>query len=292
MTRRTRTALLALLAGIALAAATVGTILWVTNDMRWILLAGSLGLFAGTWWTANRRRGGVLALLLVSLPLLALYTAAVLPQMPGLWGHLVVWLLFALLGWWGFRSSAGGAAAGIVVFAVVAAVAGAAWYGLSYVPAEISRTLNQVRNEPAPVYRLVTLEGDEIPVSSLEGKVVLLDFFATWCAPCIAELPEIEALHRRYSDAPDVEILVVANDSGGDTPDGVRAFAEGRDLRVPFLYDPGGRAHAAFDFTGLPALALIDASGRLRFTRQGFNAAEADFQEHLVERIESLRTDG
>ena len=83
---------------------------------------------------------------------------------------------------------------------------------------------------------------------------------------------------------------MIANDSGGDTPGGdPDRSSEGRDLDVVFLYDPGGKAHRAFGFAGLPGLVVIDRAGRLRFTREGYNAAETDFQENLVEIIEASR---
>ena len=108
-------------------------------------------------------------------------------------------------------------------------------------------------------------------------------------APCVAELPEIDAIYRRYATAPDVEVLVVANDSGGDTPESIQAFVEGRDLDVAFVYDPGGKTHRAFGFAGLPGLVVIDRTDRIRFMREGYNSAENDFQENLVEIIETLR---
>jgi thiol-disulfide isomerase/thioredoxin len=173
--------------------------------------------------------------------------------------------------------------------AILAAVG--SWYAFAYVPGAISNSLVRLQDEPAPEFAFDNLQGDAYPVASLEGKVVVLDFFATWCAPCIAELPEIDAIHRRYASAPDVEVLVVANDSGGDTPEGIREFLAGRELEVPFLYDPGGKAHKAFGFAGLPGLVVIDRAHRVRLTREGYNAAEHDFQENLAEMIESLRAE-
>ena len=286
MSSRVRTALLALGLGIAVAAAIPVVVLWVTNDMRWLLLLGAVGLFGGALWLGGRRGGGAIGLALLCLPPLMLFGVAVLPELPGLWPHLVLWLGFATIGWYGLRS---GARPKLVVVAGLVAVAAiASWYAFAYVPAEISRSLGRQRDDPAPAFTLETLEGEPYPVDSLEGKVVVLDFFATWCAHCIAELPEINAVHQRYAAQSDVEILVVASDSR-DTPKAIREFVAGRDLQVSFLYDSGGRAHEAFGFAGFPGLAVIDKTARLRFTREGYNAAEHDFQEKLVEMIESFR---
>jgi peroxiredoxin len=286
MTSRVRTALLALGLGIAVAAAIPALVLWVTNDMRWVLLLGAAGLFGGALWLGGRRGGGATGLALLCIPPLLLFGAAVIPELPGLWPHMVLWLGFATIGWYGLRS--GARPKPVVVAGLVAVAAVASWYAFAYVPAEISRSLGRQHDDPAPAFTLETLEGEPYRVDSFEGKVVVLDFFATWCAPCIAELPEIDAVHRRYATQPDVEILVVAGDPR-DTPEAIRRFLAGRDLQVPFVYDSGGRAHAAFGFAGFPGLAVIDKTARLRFTREGYNAAEHDFQENLVEMIESFR---
>jgi peroxiredoxin len=229
----------------------------------------------------------VVDLVLLCLPLIALYGLLVLPELPGLWGHLVLWLFFAVFGWLGFREPQGPSRTAIVAFGLMAAFG--CWYAVAYIPGEISRTLSQLRDEPAPEFALVTLQGEALAPESLEGRVVVLDFFATWCAPCVAELPEIDAIYRRYSGTPEVEVLVVANDSGGDTPEAILGFIDGRDLDVPFVYDPEGRAHRAFGFVGLPGLVVIDRAGRIRFTREGYNAAEGGFQKTLIEIVETTR---
>lgn len=275
--------------GLATAATTVAVILWVTNDMRLMLLLGAVGLFGGALWAGSSRRGGVVGFLLLNLPLLLLFGSQVVPEMPSLWPHMALWFALALLGWLGFRAQGRSSRTAIAAVAILAAVG--SWYAFAYVPGAISNSLVRLQDEPAPEFAFDNLQGDAYPVASLEGKVVVLDFFATWCAPCIAELPEIDAIHRRYASAPDVEVLVVANDSGGDTPEGIREFLAGRELEVPFLYDPGGKAHKAFGFAGLPGLVVIDRAGRVRLTREGYNAAEHDFQENLAEMIESLRAE-
>ena len=287
MTTSVRSAALALAIGVATTATTVAVILWVTNDMRLMLLLGAVGLFGGALWAGSRRRGGVVGFLLLSLPLLLLFGTQVVPEMPSLWPHMMLWLALALVGWLGFRSQ--GRPSWTTIAALVVLAAMGSWYAFAYVPGAISRSLARFQDEPAPEFAFESLEGDPYPMASLEDKVVVLDFFATWCAPCIAEMPEIDAIYRRFASIPDVEVLVVANDSGGDTPEAIRQFLAGRELEVPFLYDPSGKAHKAFGFAGLPGLVVIDRANRVRLMREGYNAAEHDFQENLVEMIESLR---
>jgi hypothetical protein len=66
------------------------------------------------------------------------------------------------------------------------------------------------------------------------------------------------------------------------------AFAESSGIDLPFLWDEGGRAHDAFGFANIPALAVIDREGRVRLKRIGFNAAETGFAEDLRRLLESL----
>lgn len=283
---RARTGLLALGLGLTITVATFAMILFVSNDMRYVLAVGSAALLGSAVWAGSRRRGGPISFLLLCLPLMLAYGVLVVPQLPGLWPHLASWLGFALLGWLGFRTSRRSTAPALVAVFVLASLS--FWYATAYVPGEISRELNQFQNNPAPQFTLERLDGTPYPMESLEGKVVVIDFFATWCSLCIAELPELEAIRRDLEHLNHVEILVVANDSGGDTPASIRAFVDERGLELPFAYDPDGTAHAAFGFAGLPGLVVIDRSGHIRLTREGYNSAEVEFREILVKFVESL----
>ena len=289
MKKNAVTALAGLGLGGVLVATFVATVLYVSNDMRWLLLLGSVGFFLGGLWLGRRRGSGVVAFLLFCLPLLLLFALRVVPELPGLWPHLPIWLAFALLGWWGFRPGARtvrAAGLGVLIVALVAS-----WYAAARVPAAISAALNRTLDEPAPAFAFESHDGAQLGKNTFQGKVVVLDFFATWCAPCIAELPEIDSIYRRYAGQDDVAVLVVANLSGGDTPDKIRAFLDGRDVAVPFVLDAGAEAHEAFGFSGLPGLILIDRSGHVRFRREGYNAAETDFQERVIELVEQLRVE-
>lgn len=284
--RRVRTGLIAFGLGLVITLAIFVLIKFISNDMRWVLWLGSAGLFGAALWVGSRRRGGVISFVLLCLPLMLVWVAAVLPQLSGLWPHMVAWLGFVLIGWYGFRPGHRPAALAFVALFVLGA--GSFWYAEAYVPDAISRSLSQYRNDPSPPFSFVHLDGSPYPMESLDGKVLVIDFFALWCAPCIAEIPELEELRREVDHVGDVEVLVVANDSGGDTPEKISAWVDEHDPDLPFVYDPDGKAHAAFGFAGLPGLVIIDRQGNVRLTREGYNKAEVHLRENLVELIESL----
>ena len=285
MRLRVPTGVFALSLGLLIIAVFVTFILFVSNDMRWVLAIGAATLFVSSLWLGSRRRGGFVSFLLLILPLQVLYGAMVVPELPGLWPHLAIWFGFALLGWFGFRSERplAGALVSIMVLSAVSLA-----YGVSYVPGEISSSLTDFRDEPAPQFTLDRLDGTRYETEALQGKVVVMDFFATWCAPCIAELPELEEVRSHFEHRDDVAVLIVANDSGGDTPESIRDFIEDRQLELQFAYDPDGTAHTAFGFAGLPGLVVMDRMGRIRLTREGYNSAESGFRTSLVEFVESL----
>jgi hypothetical protein len=72
------------------------------------------------------------------------------------------------------------------------------------------------------------------------------------------------------------------------TPERFRAFAQRRRLTLPLAFDPGGKTHDSFGLTGVPALVIIDRSGRVRFVREGYNPAETSFRHDMVEFVKTL----
>lgn len=104
--------------------------------------------------------------------------------------------------------------------------------------------------------------GDErVRLSDLRGRPVLLDFWATWCGPCRAELPVLVRLHQRYS-ARGFTVVGVNVDEAG--PSLVPQFKRHFNIPYAVVYDLGNAASRAYQVTGLPTLVLIDRSGTVR----------------------------
>jgi hypothetical protein len=82
--------------------------------------------------------------------------------------------------------------------------------------------------------------------------------------------------------------LLVANDSGGDSPAAVREFAKSSGTALPLAYDGGGNLHRALGFTGVPALVVIDRTGTVRLVREGYNEADSGFRSDLVSFVSGL----
>lgn len=112
----------------------------------------------------------------------------------------------------------------------------------------------------APGFRLQALAGGETSLESLRGRVVVLNFWATWCPPCISEMPSLERLHRALAAEGLSVVAVAADDDAAD----LRAFVARAGLTLPVLHDPGGRVAAGdYHTTGYPETFVIDRSGRL-----------------------------
>ena len=109
----------------------------------------------------------------------------------------------------------------------------------------------------APAFELPDLHANKVSLASLRGRPVLVNFWATWCAPCRAELPELEALFRERPCG--LAVLGISVDSGSD--ESVAGFAREHGVTYPVLFDDGS-AGAAYQVVTLPHSVLVDAEGR------------------------------
>jgi len=121
--------------------------------------------------------------------------------------------------------------------------------------------------DPIRPYAAATLAGDTVSLASLEGKVVLLNLWATWCGPCREETPYLQALYEERRDQ-GFEIVGASMDTGNAAA-AIRNFMEEYDVTYTILHDPTMRGMDVYQVLGLPATFLIDREGTLRWFRFG-----------------------
>jgi len=121
--------------------------------------------------------------------------------------------------------------------------------------------------QPAPRYAATTLAGDSASLSSLAGKVVLLNVWATWCHPCRDEIPYLQSLYEKHRGE-GLEIIGVSVDTRGQEAE-IREFATQFRMTYPIWRDPDERVQSIFLALGVPASYLIDRTGVLRWRRLG-----------------------
>ena len=139
----------------------------------------------------------------------------------------------------------------------------------------VPRVNNAASAQPAPHVTYATLSGKQFVLSEHRGRVVFLDFWASWCEPCKLSLPLVERYARAH---PDVDVLAV--DVGEPRPV-VAAFARTHDLRNVAL-DPQTLSQGFFQIQGFPTMIAIDKSGRIRGAWGGFNPAISTIMDRAV----------
>ena len=118
-----------------------------------------------------------------------------------------------------------------------------------------------------PDVQAVTLDGDAMALSDLRGQVVLVNLWATWCAPCRFETPFLQSLYDEYRER-GFEIVGISVDDAG-FEDVVREFTGEYGVTYTILHDPEMRSMDAFHAIGLPATYLVGRDGTIRFVRVG-----------------------
>ena len=115
-----------------------------------------------------------------------------------------------------------------------------------------------VAGHPAPDFELKTLAGETIRLSDFRGKPVIVNFWATWCAPCRAEFPEFQEVSVERAD----ELVIIGvNHTSGDTPALVPDFVTEFGITFPIVLDENGETVKTYRVLGLPTSVFIDSNG-------------------------------
>jgi thiol-disulfide isomerase/thioredoxin len=122
----------------------------------------------------------------------------------------------------------------------------------------------QSRDVPGAEFVVQDLQGNEVKLSDFRGKFVVLNFWATWCAPCVTEWPQVHQLGERLSDNDDVVVIALSIDK---TPEVIAPFLDRMSMgetKVKVLWDPNQSVHTEFGTTNIPDTYFVDEQGTVR----------------------------
>ena len=137
---------------------------------------------------------------------------------------------------------------------------------------------------PAPNFQSTLLSGAPAQLSDYRGKIVVMEFWATWCGTCRSTLPSLEKLHRVYRGR-NVQFLLV---NLGEEPEKIRKFLKNK-YECPVVLDGSQMIARQYGVSGIPALFIIDSQGRLRYAKSGYRGG---LEKELSKLLEEMLADG
>ncbi|MGL5273467.1 MAG: TlpA family protein disulfide reductase [Phocaeicola sp.] len=159
---------------------------------------------------------------------------------------------------------------------------------LEKLKAELARSMVKVE---APLFTLVNLENKEVSLSSLRGKIVIIDFWATWCGPCKTMFSAMKKASQLYADRDDVEFLFINTlETRKDLVEAVAQYVKENDYNFNILFDKQDLntkkypVIESYKVKGIPAKFVIDKEGYMRFALVGFSGSE----EEVVQKIRAM----
>lgn len=123
--------------------------------------------------------------------------------------------------------------------------------------------------QTAPDFTLMTLDGKEAKLSDYRGKKVILNFWATWCPPCKAEIPHMEKYYKKSAKDDNVEILAVNLKKSDKDEDYIKNFVKSYDMTYPVLLDTDGEQQEQYQIVTIPTTYFIDTKGKIQTTITG-----------------------
>jgi thiol-disulfide isomerase/thioredoxin len=135
-------------------------------------------------------------------------------------------------------------------------------------------------SKPMPNVSVQTAAGATVRLADYKGKVVLVDFWASWCPSCKTSFPALDALHREYQ-VKGLEVLAVNVDERRRDAD---TFLDAHPHGLTVLYDPKGVSPQAFGVKGMPSSFLIDRAGTIRFTHMGYSGdVDSSYRQEIAQ---------
>lgn len=151
-------------------------------------------------------------------------------------------------------------------------------------------------NKAAPDFTVTDVNGKKVSLADFKGKTIILDFWATWCGPCVESFPAMQMAVNRYANDPDVKFLFIHTwENVSDPLTDAKTFLSKRNYKFDLYMDPRNQstkhsaAADAFKIDGIPAKFIIDGNGRVRFQVAGFEGRAEAVAEEVVQMVELAR---
>jgi peroxiredoxin len=122
----------------------------------------------------------------------------------------------------------------------------------------------------APSFALPSRSGDTVSLTQLKGKVVMLNFWASWCGPCRQEMPLLEQMHKRYSALGFTLVGVNVDANSKDAED----WLSKTPVTFPVLFDRESKVSAMYDVKAMPSTVFIDRKGNVRYLHKGYKVGD------------------
>ena len=122
----------------------------------------------------------------------------------------------------------------------------------------------------APTFTLPSRSGDTVSLAQLKGKVVMLNFWASWCGPCRQEMPLLDQMHKRYSS---LGFTMVGVNVEANTADAER-WLKDTPVSFPVLFDRESKVSKLYDVNAMPSTVFIDRKGNIRYLHRGYKPGD------------------
>lgn len=136
-------------------------------------------------------------------------------------------------------------------------------------------------DQVAPDFTLHSLSGENLRLQEFRGKVVLINFWASWCGPCRQEMPILDRIHKRYEPA-GFTVLGVNVESEQDK---ARKIADRLGVSFPLLFDTGQQVSEDYDLKSMPYTVLVDRDGKIRYIHHGYKPGD---ENKYINRLKAL----
>ena len=134
---------------------------------------------------------------------------------------------------------------------------------------------------PAPNFTLKSLDGKNLKLSEMTGNVVLINFWASWCAPCREEMPLLNALHKKYAPLG----FTVLGVNVEEDLDGAMSFLGHVPVDFPILLDNTNKVSKQYKVVAMPTTVVVDRDGNMRYLHEGYKPGDEKKYRQMIKKL-------